>query len=292
MKKILFYATLLLIVVSCNKDEIKNKSKINFSFITTDNNIKKLMTINPETTDQNSYPIFCYVLASTTFDPNSSSLGYTDCNGFYKFVDPVNSLITNEFLLDESISQTVIDPDENCLIGQFFIVDSNRIFKISLDDGETLANNAIQFNSPIETCSYFYKKSSKRYMLITADSVLHYINPDNGLITQDVTLESIVSNGVFDEKNNRIIGLNYSFADQKLYIETLNASSGVLISRVEVSETFDYYTCESDFDQESNAFIVVSSDNIIKFINVESGDVVESYQINYPISEFHFWRSE
>lgn len=292
MKKILFYFALLLLVVSCNKDEITNKSKINFSFITTDNNIKKVMNINPETTDQNSWSISCYELASSAFDPTTSSLGYADCNGFYKLIDPVTGVVINEFILPASISQTVIDPNENCLIGQFFYVDSNQIIKISLETGETVAMNAIHFNSAISTCSYFYHQRLKRYMLITDDNVLHYINPDNGLITQNVTLESVVSNGVFDEPNNRIIGLKYSSNDQKLYIETLNASTGVLISREEVSETFDYYACESDYDQESNAFIVVSSDNNIKFINVESGDVIESYQINYPVSEFHFWRNE
>lgn len=112
------------------------------------------------------------------------------------------------------------------------------------------------------------------------------------MVTQDVTLESVVSNGVFDEPNNRIIGLKYSFADQKFYIETVNASTGVLISREEVSETFDYYACESDYDTETNSFICVSSDNKILFINIETGEIIEEYQINYPVSEFHFWRNE
>lgn len=292
MKKLLIYATLLLIVVSCNKDEITNKSKVNFSFVTTDNNIKKVMNVNFETDEQNSYPISCYVMASTTFDLTTSSIGFTDCDGSYKLVDPIAGVLTNEFAVPGNISQTVIDPNENCLIGQFYNDDSNRVVKISMETGTTLAINSIHFDTGIMACSYFYNQNTKRYMLITSDSVLLYINADNGIITQNVQLASIPSNGVFDQPNNRIVGLNYSLTDHKLYIESINVITGAIISREEISEIFDYYACESDYDAETNSFICVSSDNKILFINIETGAIMEEYQINYPVSEFHFWRNE
>ena len=296
MKQIFFYLALILVMISCYKDEIPNQSKINLSFIVFDENILKLININLETTVQHKHPVNCYITATSTFEHPTLSLGYYDCNGFFKLVNPITGVLTNEVFLNEIVCFTVIDSKQKCLIGRIHQGDSNQIIKVSLESGEIIAKNTIHFDHTIYNYIYFFNQNLNRYMLITTDNILRYINPDNGMTTKSVYLESVVFPSFFDEKHNRIIGLKKQYGNT-FNIVTINASTGKLLNSVEVSEHFRYDQYNADYDPVTNSLVVesfeqYSTDNYIKFINIETGKIVKSYKIQYPFSEFFIWRSE
>ena len=101
----------------------------------------------------------------------------------------------------------------------------------------------------------------------------------------------MISNAIYDVTNNRLIGLTYSGITDQNYIEILDVETGNLISKIEIQKRDDYYGCVSEYDWESNCYILVNPQNEILFIDIESGEIVDSYKLDFEIEEFKFWRN-
>ncbi len=291
MRKIVICLFAIILMWSCEKEKINNIDSLNISGIKTENKTE-IVNVKLKSGDTESSEIDCYVFGSTLFDPRTSGFGYVDCNSNFNLVNPETGELITEFSLPGLLSQTVIDTLENVLIGQYFESDSNYVVKLDLFNGEIKAKNAVDFGEGILACTYFYDTDNKEYVLLKADSTLIYINVDNGSISKSIKVESIINNAIFDEVDSRLIGITYSSMTDQNYIETLDIKTGALTSKVEIKEKNDYYGCVYGIDKETNCYILVNSQNKILFIDIESGEIKDSYTLDFEIKEIKFWRSK
>jgi hypothetical protein len=291
MRQIIICFFSITLIWSCEKGKVNSNNTLYISGIRVENKTE-IVNINLKSGDTDSTGINCYVLGSTLFEPGTSGFGYVDCQSNFHLVNPRTSQIITEFSLPGLLSQTVIDTTENVLIGQYFESDLNYVVKIDLLNGEIKAKNVVDFGEGIMSCTYFYDNKNKLYVLLKADSSLIFINTDNGSIKRTIKVESMLKNAIYDDLNNRLIGVTYSPTIDQNFIETIDLSTGTIISRAEVKKRNDYYACVSDFDKETNCFILANPQNEILFIDIESGEIKDTYTLDFAIKEFKFWRSK
>lgn len=287
MRKIIIILLVFPLLWACEKDKGTIKDTLNISGI----NNNEIVNVKLKSGEVKSSKIDCYVFGSTLFEPSTFGFGYVDCDTNFNLVNPQTGELINEFLLPGLLSQTVIDSVENVLIGQYYENGSNYVVKFDLSNGDIKAKNFVDFGKGILTCTYFYNAIDKEYVLLRADSTLIYINVDNGSLTKSIKLESVINNAVYDVLEHRLIGFTYSSVTDQNYIEILNVETGKIISKVEIKERNDYFGCVSSFDSETNSYILVNPQNKILFIDIDSGEINDSYTLDFEIKEFKFWRS-
>lgn len=276
---------------SCEKeDEITNNS-LNVSGIKSANK-NEIVNIKLKSGETKSTEIGSYVFGSTVFDPRTSGYGYVDLSSNFKLINPETGELINEFTVPGFLSQTVIDSEENALIGQYSENGSNYVVKIDLTSGEIQSKNTVDFGDGILACTYFYS-INKEYVLLRADGSMIFINTDNGSITKSIKVESMIDNTVYDATNNRLIGDTYSSTTDQNYVETINLETGKLISKAEIQERNNYYGCVSDYDSETNCYILVNyPQNKVLFIDIETGKIKDSHPLDFEINGFEFWRGK
>lgn len=290
MEKIVICLFVIPLMWACEKERVNNTDSLNISGIRTGNSTE-IVHVKLKSGDIEYSEIDCFVFGSTLFDPGTSGFGYVDCNSNFKLVNPQTGELITDFSLPGLLSQTVIDPAENVLIGQYFENNSNFVVKLDLTNGEIKAKNSVDLGEGILACTYFYKSDEKEYVLLTADSTLTFINVNSGSISKSIKVESIINNAIFDKTDSQLIGFTYSSETDKNYIEIIDIETGAITSKVEIKERNDYYGCVSGFDKETNCYILVNSQNKILFIDIESGKAKDSYTLDFEIKEFKFWRS-
>jgi hypothetical protein len=290
MKKLMYAVLTIMLLWSCKEKEISTVEIFNATCIKAGKD-PEIINIDLKSKTTSSFSIGCHVFASKFFDPKTNGFGYVSCDSILYLVDPETGNTLAEFQLPGRLSQTVIDTDENTLIGWYNDRNGSYIMKIDLSNGDIKAKNSIDFGKGIYSCTHFYDMQTKKYALQSTDSSLIFINPDNGSISKSVKAEAVLNNVVFDAKNKRLIGFTYSRETDQNYIETLNIESGKVLSRMQINERHDYYACASDYDPETNTFILVTPKNKILFIDVDSGIIKDSLTTDFRISEFKVWRS-
>ncbi len=290
MRKMLKYAFVIALAVSCSKDE-KQSTSMNITGIKSAE-VSQIVNINLKSGEETSSNIACYYMGSTLIDSQTGGYGYVDCNSVYNEIDPLTGNNIKSFSLPNAISQTVIIPEKNILIGQYYEDEHaiNHVVQINLEDGSIVSNNTFPMHQGFLTCSYFYNQEKKAYELLRSDGYLMSINPDNGNIMDSVYIGAMLSNTQFDSDNKRLIGLTYSFETDKNYIEAYHIETGALLSKVEITTRSNYFGCVSGYDTETDSFILVDESNTVLFIDITSGKINDSYQINNSIFEFKFWR--
>lgn len=291
MKRILVYLFAIPLMWACEDEKVNTTDSLNISGIKTENKTE-IVNVRLKSGDTESSEIDCYVFGSTLFEPSTSGFGYVDCNSNFNLVNPQTGEMITKFSLPGLLSQTVIDTAENVLIGQYYESDSNYVVKLDLTNGEIKAKNSVDFGEGILACTYFYNSNDKKYVLLKADSTLIFINVDNGSISKSIKVESIINNAIFDNVDSKLIGITYSSETDKNYIEIIDILTGALTSKVEIKERNDYYGCVSGLDKETNCYILVNPQNEILFIDIESGEIKDSYTLDFEIKEFKFWRSK
>lgn len=290
MKKLIIFLLAFPFIWSCGKDKASINDSLNISGFKTGEKTE-IINVKLKTGEKKSTAIDCYVFSSAVFDPNTSGLGYVDCNSYFNLVNPLSGELINRFLLPGHVSQTVIDIDGNALIGNYYDNDASYVVKVDMSNGDLIAKNVIDFSDGIFACVYFYKSTDKEYVLLKADSTMTFINAENGSISKTIKVESIPDNATYDASGNRLIGLTHAPLTEQNFIEILNIDTGELISKAEVKGINGYLACFSDFDKETNCYVMVTPQNDILFIDIQSGEIKDSYAIDFEIMEFVFWRS-
>lgn len=277
---------------SCKKEDNSSDTVkgLNLSGIKSGSSTE-IININLNSNQVNSTSINCYVLASTVFQSSTSAFGYVDCNQHFNLMNPVSGQNISTHSLPGPLGQVVIDEVNNILIGQYYEADSNQIVTLDLNNGSTLSKSPIHIGF-FTTCTYFYNSSKDYYALQRIDSTLMYINPSTGTFMDSVKLEAPVNNGVYDDVNNRLIGITYSQTDGKNYLNTLDAETGKLIYSVEANFSGSYRTCVAEFDNQTNCYVLMNSNNEVLFLNIETGNVDDSYSLDFELSEFKIWRNQ
>jgi hypothetical protein len=294
MKKnrILIYAFLLAgYTTTCQKEKDVTSDTLNLTGFKSANT-SELVNVKLKSGKVTSSAVDCYLFGSTLFDPKSGGYGYVDCHGRFNLINPLTGDTIKSVAVPEFLSQTVIDTNNYMLIGQRYEEAINYIYKINLESGEVVSRNPINFGPGIFACTYFYKAPENEYVLMRADTTLIFINPDSGEIVRSVKAASAPANGYYNAADGYLIGFTYNAESDQNHLVTLNIATGELVFQVQIQESNDYYACMSGYDPESNCYILLNSDNVILFIDIETGDIKQSYKIGFQIQEYKFWREK
>jgi glutamine cyclotransferase len=312
MKKLIFlFGFLFLALTSCTKNPIN----IHGSLLLTGIQGTKGTSIVSIDLDSgmvvSTTPISCYVFGSTIYDPCSGGYGYVGCDTVFRLVNPVTGNLIKSFKLPGNISQVVIDSKDNVLIGRYSTISyeddpdtvdtkviragapvyTNYVIRVNLETGAIVSENQVNIGDGAYACSYFYDQEEKGYVLLRADNKFITINPSTGTVVKTVNIGEILNNVVYRPDNKTIIGLTYSLDADRNYIEVFNAETGVQISKKEIIQRDNYYSCISGYDSESNCYLSVNyPQNEVLFINISTGEIEKTYKLDVPMNDIRFWR--
>jgi len=309
-KKILTINIYILALLSACSKHSEDKPN---SFVLTGISSSKgseLVTIKLDSGIVNSTPINCYVLGSTVFDSNTNGYGFVDCDSIFQLVDPIAGALIKSFRLPGYLSQIVIDNNDNTLIGRYTTMTygedpdtietktskagppiyTNYVIRVDLETGSVISKNQVDIGDGVFACAYFYDQAEKRYFLLRADNYLISINPSSGEITNTTYIGKSLSNVIYNQDNNTIIGITYSSESGKNYIETYDLQTGSQITIKELNQIEYYKACISGFDQDLNCYIMVNSNMEVLFIDISTGETIKSTKLDVPLNDLKFWK--
>ncbi|MDF1558570.1 MAG: hypothetical protein P1P83_00005 [Bacteroidales bacterium] len=78
--------------------------------------------------------------------------------------------------------------------------------------------------------------------------------------------------------------------EREYYIDVYNPSTGELISSSPVNGIDGYHYCMAAYDPVTKSYLAVSSDNEVLFILPETGEIVKTVKLDYPLSDIRFLR--
>ena len=286
--------------------EAKKESINQKGFITAINsNTSQVVNVQLASKETKTFSVVCRVFSSTTFDAENKIFGYVNCNSAYG--KPSDYCMINlesgeeikQIPLSQTINFVVLDPVRHVIIGHYHYAaegagykdGTDHVLTVNLDNGSVISDKPFSAASLWNGTTYFFRDIENEYVLIRSDYVMVFINPSTGEITKTVSLETHVTNGIYDRKNDRLIGTCTDEARTENYIIAVDINTGNTLSKVTARGLGFYLGGETDYDAETNSYILVSSDNEVLFFNVETGEITEKYQLDFKITSLKFWRS-
>jgi glutamine cyclotransferase len=238
--------------------------------------------------------IDCFATGTTVFDPSVQRFGYMNCDSQFVYINSALRDTIQIFAINQSLSQVVLINAGEQLIGRYYdwVLQTDFITKIDLINGKVVANNSIYLKDGVYACSYFYRTTTGEYALVRSDSMILFINPDDGVTNDSLKLSNTIKNVIYDPELDRIIGFSYSLETDKNYIEVLDLATGMIISKAEIKISNDYLACEASYDPETNSYTLLNSKDEMLFLDIDSGRITESYSFMSHIREFKIWRGE
>jgi hypothetical protein len=256
------------------------------------------LKIKPQkASEQQAFSIGCHLGTSTTFNAKNKSFGYMDCHSVYRIVNIETGREIKQIPLPESISLVVLDTIRNVLIGHYYINGTgmfdgaDHVLTVNLNDGSIISDKQF-FVGGCWKNTYFFRDIENEYVLSKCDSVLLFINPSTGNTIRTLKLETEVGDGIYDRKNNRLIGVTNSDETNNFYIVTVDLTTGKTLSKVIAQSLNSYLGDESAYDAETNRYVLVSGSNEVLFFDVATGKIKERHQLDFDITSLKLWRSD
>jgi len=287
MKKIFYlcFCIALIVAYSCKKDPVEKNTVLNIAAINSNNS--QLVNVNLESMKKTTFSIGCHVMSSATFNVKNKTFGYMACDNKYRIVDIEAGREIKQIPLVEAISFAVVDTIRNLLIGHYNN-GTDRVVTVNLTDGNIVSDK--QFYSDVfwDASTWFFRDIENEYVLLRSDNVLVFVNPPTGNIVKTLSLNTDEGNGVYDRKNNRLIGTTYEAA--KNYIVTIDVNTGKTLSKVVAQGLGDHFAAEMDYDAETNCYVLVSSNNEVLFFDVDTGEMKDRVQLDFDLVSLKLWR--
>ena len=287
---------------ACNKDKASQKVLNLIAINDSKSEVVNVKLKSQKTMDKQTFLIGCRSMPSATFNAKNKTFGYLDCNDVYHIIDVETGVKIKQIPLHTYINMVVVDTIRNVLIGHYSIRDENEdkynsyVLTINLNDGSIISDKS-SANGVWDATTYFFRDIENEYVLLNSiDNVLVFISPYTGSTIRTLNLDTdMLINGIYDRKNNRLIG-SYSERngenDYVFYIITVDLNTGKTLSKVVAQGLNSCYAFESDYDAETNRYVLVSDKKEALFFDVATGKVNERYQLDFDVTSLKVWRSE
>jgi len=304
-----YLALVAVFFTACNKDKTSQKV-LNITGI----NDSKSQLVNVKLQKsgeevEKTFPIGCRYMLSTIFNAKNKTFGYMDCHKVYRIMDVETGAEVKQIPLDESIGLVVVDTIRNVLIGKYFIGGTDKyngtdhVLTINLNDGSIISDNQFYVGG-FWNGTYFFRDIENEYVLLKyPDNVLVFVNPSTGDVIRTLNLDTELYNGVYDRKNNRLIGATFTGGTGKydgiVHIVTVDLNTGKTLSKV-VAQGINFISGEEkDYDAETNSYVLICGygddygfKKEVIFFDVATGQVNERYQLDFDLTSLKVWRSD
>jgi len=225
-------------------------------------------------------------MSSATFNVKNKTFGYMACDNTYRIVDIEVGREIKQIPLAEAISFAVVDTIRNLLIGHYYN-GADRVVTINLTDGSIVSDK--QFSNAFwDASTWFFRDIENEYVLLRSDNALVFVNPPTGNVVKTLSLTIDAGNGVYDRKNNRLIGTTYEAG--RNYIVTIDLNTGETLSKVVAQGLGAHLAAEMDYDAETNCYVLVSSNNEVLFFDVATGEMKDRIQLDFDLVSLKLWR--
>jgi hypothetical protein len=225
-------------------------------------------------------------------------------------VNPETGKLLRSVRLPGFVSQSVIDTEDNMLIGMYTVISygeepdstgyksvldgppiyTNYVIRIDLAKGNIVSEKKIDIGDGAYMCTCYFNPADKGYVMLRSDKYLITINPSTGAVVKEVYMGKVLTNPVYYTVNNTIIGLFYSDANERNYLEVINAETGSVVSSNMVDKEIGYIGCLCGYDAESNCYITVNADYEVLFYDISTGEIKKTYKLENPLNDIKFWR--
>lgn len=241
-----------------------------------------------------SFSISCLVLGSTTYDPNTNSLAYVDCNQMFRMINPLTGNEIKSFEVGGNMTEIEIDHANNRIIGYYYNHDTEetRLATYDLNNGQQLSDNYLTGLASFYSGSTFYNKDNNTYYLITGENELKGYNPDTGNSVYSITLPTASNFVHFNTSDNLLVVMDYDENTDKNSIHKIDLTTGQDLQSVEVSELNYYIGFAYDYDSDLDAFVLVMMDRTVVFIDSNTGQLTESSQLDGEVQALTFYRAQ
>ena len=307
MRNIIFLiGCILLVLTACEEKplEIRSGNLILTGIKSAKGN--EMVTIDLDSGYVNTNPVSCYILSSTVYDPNTGGYGYVSCDTVFTLVNTGDGSIIRSIRLPGLISSAVIDPENNILIGTYgeyeYILDPDStngatipvhhtyLLTTDLETGNIVLNKEFNLDDGVYLCTHFFDPVNRLYILQRADKNLLYINPVTGTLTKTVELAEPLTNVVYNTDENNIIAMRPGSETGGCYIDIYEPATGELISSSQITGIDGYHYCMAAYDPVTKCYLAVSSDDEVLFILPETGEIMKTVKLDYPLSDIRFLR--
>ena len=303
MKKLIYLSigVAVLTAYSCNKD--KDKTSQSVLNITAINDSKsQVVNVKLKSMEEKTFSIGCRIMLSTIFDAKNKTFGYMDYNNVYRLMNVETGVEIKQIPLHESIVFAVVDTIRDVIIGKYFVHGTDKddgtdhVLIINPNDGSIISDNQFYVGGTWYP-TYFFRDIENEYVLLcAANNALVFIDPYTGNIIRTLNLDTELDNGIYDRKNNRLIGTTYSNGTSKddgvNYIVTVDLNTGKTLSKVVAQGLSFYLGEERDYDAETNCFVLINDNNEVLFFDVATGQVNEKYPLDFAVTSLKLWRSD
>jgi len=263
-------------------DEIETSGSLNLLAARVGTANTEIVNINLSNGEQFSFTTECMVLSSRVFDQATQSIGYTTCDNTFKMVNPTTGELINTYELPGPISMAVINDASHTLIGTYYnhTEEVNHVIRLNLDNGELLSNLAVEALGPMYTCTQFFDQGNQTFSLISSDNDIVTIDAVNGTVMSRVAINAGTNVIHYKESSQTLIAITYERDTNTNYVELSNVMTGELTQRVAVQGQSNFRLCVSGFDTATNSLVTVNSENQIRYINIETGEIIEHTQLD------------
>ena len=294
-----FLSLLIMVAAACHNqtpahsDPEGSESINQEAFITAINsNTSQVVNVQLASKETKTFSVGCHSLGSTTLDAENKIFGYVNCNSAYCMIDLESGEVIKQIPLPYTTNMVVLDPVRQVIIGHYYL-QSNKgdyVVTVNLSDGSIVLDKQFCVDAFWNATTFFFRDIQNEYVLLNSGNVLVFINPSTGEITKTVSLGTNVNNGVYDRKNDRLIGACIDTEARTNYIIAVDLNTGKTLSKVPARGLGFYLAGESDYDAETNSYILVTGNGVL-FFNVDTGEITDIYQPGFKITSLKFWRS-
>lgn len=286
-----------LFLTNCNnnsgEDELPAElSGLNLIAMSESNGETEITNINLGSGLETRFDIDCMVLSSRVYDQATKSFGYTACDQTFRMVSLATGEQISSYALPGNISMAVINDREHVLIGTYYdqAAQRNHVIRLDLDNGTLLSDLIVEELGPMYTCTQFFNQEQQTFHLISDQNKILTIDAINGNVTGSVDINSGTNITHFDEPSGMLYSITYDRAIETNYIEHTIVATGELVKRVEVLSQSNYRLCVTDFDPATNSIVTVNSDNEVRYVNVDTGELVDTVPFDIEKTPVTFWQ--
>jgi len=174
---------------------------------------------------------------------------------------------------------------------------------VNLDSGEVINNTPI---SSYVAGSTVYDPQTDSYGYLGSDTIFRLIDPETGTEKKSIKLPGLISQAAIDADDFTLIGqyVVVSYADDpdsakhKIatagvpvytnYVIKVDLATGDILANNVVDFGEGTILCGYYYDQETNRYVILRSDNKLLTINPSTGEVTKSVDLIRPVMNFFY----
>ncbi len=283
VRSLLYIAVFGLLFCACRKDKVELD---NMHLIGVTN--EKAIEVNLKSGTSREFNIGCYVFTSCVYDKKTNGYGYVSCDSVFHLFDPNTGKSIINFPLPALLSEVTIDTSQYEIIGLHWIDTIAYVLRADLSNGDILSDNQISLGGDVNASMYFFNPSTNLYNILRIDSTLLSIDPNTGTIVNQIPFTTLLTTTIYDPENEKLIGVSY--INSVNYVSVVDIHTGALDSQYEIEEQFTFFGNVASYDPLTNSLILVNNKLEVKFIDINSGQITDTYPIGYGLTELQFWR--